>query len=292
MNNAKVFKKQNVIVVGCILGGLMIIGSFFDYQISQFFFNSKSSFGIFFAGYGQTPVALCMSVAGMLLISITQNKNKLLMCLSYLGGVILILFAIAMITIDPLLYMKGMNLFVSLGIAITIVILTNRLLFKLTQGTKREDIKKFIILLLLTAFLAIFVINVMKVFWGRPRMRMLAETPKATFQPWWVIGSYAKEHFMALGVAAEEFKSFPSGHSANAACAMLIGALPFVCQSLKGKEDILFYIGLGLTLIIAFSRIIMGAHFISDITVGISMTFIVELICIRLLWKRSSISNG
>lgn len=292
MKNANVFRKQNVIVVGCILGGLMLIGSFFDYQISQFLFNAKSSFGIFFAGYGQTPVAVCMSVAGMLLIVITQKRNKLIMCLSYLGGIVLTLFSIFMMTIDPLLYIKGMSLFVSLGIAITIVIFTNVIIYKLTQGTKRADLKKFIILLLLTAFLAIFVINIMKVFWGRPRMRMLAVTPEAVFQPWWIIGSNAKEHLMALGVAAEEFKSFPSGHSANAACAILIGALPLVCQSLKGKEDILFYIGLGLTLLIAFSRIIMGAHFVSDITVGITVTFIVELICIRLLWKRSLTKNG
>ena len=47
-----------------------------------------------------------------------------------------------------------------------------------------------------------------------------------------------KNYLMALGVAAEEFKSFPSGHTGNAACAILLVILPLVCQKLKGKENI------------------------------------------------------
>ena len=39
-------------------------------------------------------------------------------------------------------------------------------------------------------------------------MRMIVQQPFASFQPWWIIGSDMKNHLMALGVAAEEFKSF------------------------------------------------------------------------------------
>ena len=117
-------------------------------------------------------------------------------------------------------------------------------------------------------------------------MRMIVQQPFASFQPWWIIGSDMKNHLMALGVAAEEFKSFPSGHTGNAACAILLVILPLVCQKLKGKENILFFIGIIFTLIVAFSRIIMGAHFLTDVTIGMSVTLIIEMLLIHILWKK------
>ena len=43
----QIYKKKYCIVIGVILLVLMGIGSIWDYQISQFFYNSSNIFGVF-----------------------------------------------------------------------------------------------------------------------------------------------------------------------------------------------------------------------------------------------------
>lgn len=280
------FTKKNGIILGSFLLACLVIGSVFDYQISSLLFNPHSYFGMLFASYGQLPAMLCFSVSGLLLIRIKKpTLISRLLCIT--GFVLLTSFAVLGITLDPMLYIPNMPLGISALIAICIVILTDGLIWKYSASADRKQIKIFILVLLGTILTEIILINIIKIPWSRPRMRMIAIQPQAAFQPWWVIGSDMKDHLLTLGVAAEEFKSFPSGHSGNAACAMLLCVLPLITQQCKGKETMLFMIGVLFMLIVAFSRIIMGAHFLSDVTVGMSITFIIENILVYVLVKRN-----
>lgn len=280
------FTKKNGIILGAFLLACLVIGSVFDYQISSLLFNPHSYFGMLFASYGQLPAMLCFSVSGLLLIRVKKpTMISRLLCIT--GFVLLTSFAVLGITLDPMLYIPNMPLGISALIAVCIVILTDGLIWKYSASADRKQIKIFILVLLGTILTEIILINIIKIPWSRPRMRMIAIQPQAAFQPWWVIGSDMKDHLLTLGVAAEEFKSFPSGHSGNAACAMLLCVLPLITQQCKGKETVLFMIGVLFMLIVAFSRIIMGAHFLSDVTVGMSITFIIENILVYVLVKRN-----
>lgn len=280
------FTKKNGIILGSFLLACLVIGSVFDYQISSLLFNPHSYFGMLFASYGQLPAMLCFSVSGLLLIRIKKpTLISRLLCIT--GFVLLTSFAVLGITLDPMLYIPNMPLGISALIAVCIVILTDGLIWKYSASADKKQIKIFILILLGTILTEIILINIIKIPWSRPRMRMIAIQPQAAFQPWWVIGSDMKDHLLTLGVAAEEFKSFPSGHSGNAACAMLLCVLPLITPQCKGKETMLFMIGVLFMLIVAFSRIIMGAHFLSDVTVGMSITFIIENILVYVLVKRN-----
>lgn len=292
MESTKIFTKKNCLIIGILLVIFMIVGSFMDFQISSALFNPHSYFGMLFASYGQLPAMLCVSIAGCLLIKIADHQKRLMLVLSYVFGVLLNAFALLGITMDPMLYIPHMSVVLSALIAIVIMVLVNMGILKLTQNSPREQLKKLILVLLGTMFVEMIVINIIKIPWARPRMRMISVQPDAAFQPWWVIGSNMKDQLMALGVAAEEFKSFPSGHTGNAACAILLGVLPMVCQQLKGKENMLFFSGVAFTLIVAFSRIIMGAHFLTDVTVGMSVTFLVEIVFVYIVWKKGDHKNG
>ena len=283
----KVFEKKNCLFVGILLLVFMIVGSFFDFQISTALFDPDSLFGMLFASYGQLPAMLCISTAGTLLIKIADHRKKVLLILSYLFGILLNAFAILGITMDPMLYIPHMSIVLSLIIAVILVGVVNFIMLKLTQDANRQQIKKVIILFIGVMFLEMIIINIIKIPWARPRMRMIT-AQNQVFQPWWVIGSDMKDHLMALGIAAEEFKSFPSGHTGNAACALLLGVLPVICQKLKGKENLLFFIGVIFTLTVAFSRIIVGAHFLTDVTIGMSVTFLIEVIFVYKLWKKDN----
>lgn len=112
-------------------------------------------------------------------------------------------------------------------------------------------------------------INIIKVPWGRARMRLIASTGNASyFTPWWKAGSSLKNQLVAEGVSSDEFRSFPSGHTACAACAMLAALLPTVSKRFRGKEKRLGLSGALWTAIVAFSRLRMGAHFLTDVTMA------------------------
>lgn len=119
-------------------------------------------------------------------------------------------------------------------------------------------------------------------------MRMISSRHDVSFQSWWVIGNTMKDQLMALGVASEEFKSFPSGHTANAACAMLLCVLPLLNSHLEGKENLLFFIGVCFTFFVALSRIIMGAHFLTDVVTGMAISLVIQMIMARVIFKNYS----
>lgn len=281
MNKENVFNKKTGLMILCFVVVLMSIASLFDFQISSALVNQKSAFGIFLASYGQAPAMLCVSISGTLLFQMIDKDKKVKMVLCIVFGILLNLLGILGITLDPTLYIEGFSVGLSFIIAMILVTLTNVIICKYTKDADKEDIKKVIKVFLITMFGSLIVINMIKKPWSRPRMRMILEQGDAIFQPWWVIGCEMKDTLLNLGVKAEEFKSFPSGHTANAACACLLAVLPYIVTSLKGKENTLFLTGFIFTILVAFSRIIMGAHFLSDVTVGMSITLLFEFILVN-----------
>lgn len=282
----KVFTKKQCTSIFISIVCLIIVGSFFDYQISQAVFYPDSFIGMICASYGQLPAMLCMSIAGVLLIRMCQYQHKIIKMIFYLSCLVLHVFAIMGIAMDPMLYIKDMSIALSVVIAFVIVGCVDFLVFKYTKNTDREAIKKFIILILLVMFLEIVIINIIKIPWSRPRMRMISTQSEATFQPWWVIGCENRDYLLSIGVLKEEFKSFPSGHTGNAACALLLGMLPMIISCLKGKENVLFYLGIIFTIIIAVSRIVMGAHFLTDVTIGMGVTFMIEVVMVFIIYRK------
>ena len=277
--------KKICIGIFIILLICLCIGSFYDYQISSAVFNSNSKIGILLASYGQLPAMLSLATGGTLMIRIADKNKRITFVLAIIGGALLNILAIMGITMDPLLYMKSMPWFVSLLIAITLVIIADLFVCQLSNDADKGNMKRLAMLLITAVFAELILINIVKIPWGRPRMRLIAVNSEAVFQPWWVIGSTMKEHLTAMGVAAEEFKSFPSGHSGNAACAILFSVFPLVFPKLKGKGKSFFIGGLIFAILVAVSRIVMGAHFLSDVTIGISISFVIIFLLYGYLWR-------
>lgn len=284
-----IISKKNVLILGILLSACLMIGSIYDYALSKAVFNQENLFGNILAAYGQLPTSAALSVAGVLCIK-SANRQKRWSCIgSYLGGVLLNAFAFFMGVMEPTMYFTETPLIILAAITLALFIGIDALILHLVKDADNRDLHKFIGFILFVVFAQIIIINVIKIPWGRPRMRMISVTAGAEFQPWWVIGSSMKEKLMALGVAAEEFKSFPSGHTASAACSLLICALPVLNTKLKDKGACLFWGAVLCTGIVAFSRIIMGAHFLSDVTVGFSVTFVIFLFACRLFYKEDKI---
>ncbi|MDE6659026.1 MAG: phosphatase PAP2 family protein, partial [Eubacterium sp.] len=64
---------------------------------------------------------------------------------------------------------------------------------------------------------------------------------------------------------------------------------PFVFDKFKDKNQFCFWLACVYTSIVAFTRLVMGAHYLSDVTVGGIVSFSVVLIAMAVLQKKDNV---
>ena len=262
--------KRVLLGTGAFLLAMMVIGSFWDYPISQAIYDPSNPFGLFFAAFGEYPAALGFAAAGTMLLSARNPEKRLVRILQVIGGCWFVLSGAAMAAMLPKGYLN-ISTGLSVGIGMFCTALTVWGVARLCRGADRHTVLRVAAVFLLVIFADILVVNLIKIPWGRARMRLVAVDDRAYFMPWWQPGKALRDTLVAAGVAAEEFKSFPSGHTANASALMLLCLLPMLRQKLAAKQTLLFLIGFFWTVLVAVSRIVMGAHYLTDTIVGFAV---------------------
>ena len=272
--------KREQIVTYSVLAALLLAFTFLDLPLSQAVFDLKNPFGRFFEIFGETPGLLVGAFSAAALLVTRDRETPWKNALSILGfGLLgLLLSLMGSLMVNNYLTHGHLSLAVILPAGLILFALLLFLSSRLDRS-KRAEIRRAATVGLLLLVAAIVVINLIKVGWGRPRLRRMTD-PAAQFVPWYLPQSVA---------AGEEFKSFPSGHTANAAVLLWISLLPTFIDKLKGKEPLLLGLAWVWVALVAFSRIIMGAHFGSDVTVGVALTYTV-FIALR-AWKYRAVGR-
>ena len=214
-----------------------------------------------------------MTSAGVLLFFNRKRLRKSWNVLFIAASAVLVAGGIVLSIHEARDNVPAMPLWVAALVTVFAAALAGFLLLLGTEGCQTKTILRFLLALPFISIGMMIVINVIKIPWGRPRMRLLLSTGNESyFQPWWKLGGSLKAKLIAEGVASDEFRSFPSGHTGCAACAMLAILLPTVCKRLRGKERLCLIIGAVWTAVVAFSRLMMGAHFLTDVTAATAIT--------------------
>lgn len=285
MNRGRAIENREAGLIGLVLLVLLAAGSLWDYPLSSVLYHPASWFGQVLAAYGEYPASLGFVAAGTLLVLGRNRQRRAVGILQAAGGILLALMGGLMACAAPMLYLSWPKpVLVLIGLASSAA--TVGIMVRLSRTARRETILRVAAVLALSILAEVVLINLMKNPWGRPRMRLLAEDARAVFAPWWQPGTAQRDTLVSAGVAAEEFKSFPSGHSGNAAALVLLTLLPRLDQRLASKRRLLLAIGCGWAYLVAFSRIIMGAHFLSDTAVGMACGFACCLLVSRLVFRR------
>ncbi len=294
----------DAVVIGIFLVVMLAAGTFQDFEISSSLYNPHSWFGLFLASYGQLPSSAGAVLAGTLFLIGRSRSNRPARILETVIGLVMMGVGIYMLCENPVEYMN-MNLVLSCIIALVITVLMMALAVFVSQNASKEDVLLVATIFLLTILAQMIIINLIKIPWGRPRMRLIETDSRACFMPWYQPGTTLKDTLVAAGVEAEEFKSFPSGHTGHAVMLMLYGLLPWLHNGghrtkWSGMQDaslslvpsvrLFVWIGFAWTLLVAFSRMIMGAHFLSDTAVGAGISFLCVLVipamvCRHWKWK-------
>ena len=213
--------KRVLLGAGAFLLFMMVIGSIWDFPISKAVYDPGSPFGLFFAGFGEYPAALGFAAGGAMLLSARNREKRLVGVLQSIAGCWFVLSGAAMAAMLPKGYLD-ISTALSGWIGIFCTALTVWGVARLCRGADRRTVLRVAAVFLLVIFADILVINLIKIPWGRARMRLVAVDDRAYFMPWWQPGKALRDTLVAAGVAAEEFKSFPSGHTANASSLMLL----------------------------------------------------------------------
>lgn len=266
---------------------LIAVGSFVDFPLSFALYDASNPFATFFAAYGAIPAPLGCVAAGTLFVCGHNRDNKVLGTVQNIGGILLLFVGILLVCFLPALYMPASPLLLA-GVGLVLSAGTILITCRLAKGADRAMIIRVALAIVLVLLCELVVVNLIKVAWGRPRMRLVVSHPEAFFVPWWQLGNALKEPLMAAGVAADEFKSFPSGHTANATTMLLLGLIPYLKPQLQKYQKALVAFGFAWAAIVALSRILLGAHYLTDTTVGFLVGFLsVYLICGAVLRPRS-----
>lgn len=86
--------------------------------------------------------------------------------------------------------------------------------------------------------------------------------------------------------------SFPSGHTASGAAAFLSLTLCDALDCCKNKERLFFVLSWGYTWLLGFTRLIMGKHFLTDVTMGALLGFTFCLLARELFTRRAAKKLG
>ena len=279
-----------LIIIGILVIGF-VLGSFFDLQINQALFVKNNPFGLIMASFGVYPCYAGLAFIGGGLMSTTIKRKELPMW----GKIICFILSAAAYVMAIYLCGKewpsvnGYNVpqLAWLSYLISGVIFAGVYALAFFVCKKGDAKQMWSVLLVMTVIFVIALLPagfLIKLVIHRPRYRYLVRTGVTPFYNWWencsnyknIISDYEGVGIEGFPITSEDFKSFPSGHSGTGMImAMFLAYAPVFFTKLKGKETLMFYIGVAYGFLMMFSRMLVGAHYLTDTCMGSLIVMVV-----------------
>ena len=290
------------IVVVALIG--VVFGTFGDLAIAETVYRPENLFWRVVTALGMFPfLGLYMFYLGTLcrqavLSHLSPKKKTLAVIVSaYLGLSTAVIGSWAMCRTDTLGAIFPQVVGSIPAIAAGAVCVMTPLFFVGYFVSKREYDVKFIkqlIVLCVVMAIALYCMEILKLFFCRPRYRLLLrDIPGITFTPWYKRFAGSAVFVTEYGIDSNDFKSFPSGHTMLAMA--LIYALPPLARATTGKESHklpLFAFGALIAIFVGLSRMFLGAHFLSDVSMGTCISAVFGIIVFAFNLRKSPEESG
>ena len=276
---------------------LLAVGSFFDLDLARAVHSPHHPLAVFLAVVGVVCfdgsfVFFTGALLRKLLLSLKKRSRKIIAIVictyiaistSTIGSVALFAEScLAFLFKDPPStlpehFFWGLIIFFPLGIVGY---------FVNGRNTSKEDIR-ILVAILISIAIAFFFSWGIKSLVMRPRPRVILKDMEGLdFYPWYLFVKPSKELIEKLSLSSDDVSSYFSAHAMQAAMNMIFfPALPAVFKSLKGKEGKLFIAAAVLAVLISFSRIVMGQHFLSDVATGMIVGIILTIAFTRIVYR-------
>lgn len=287
------------IVMACIFAVTFVIGTFTDHKIAPVLFSDSnmgalivSTVGIyiFCAFYAFFFGALFSQAVNLP----KENKKRTLYIVLVIvtGLVALLICGGSVLDINNL---GGIFPVVQRNVPQMIIMLIAGLLPISAIGyfscKKRSDalLAKHLLLVLSAMTVSFFLYELVKMGLPRPRYRLIAKGHEGIdFHKWYDPVKNKAELIAKHGINKDDFKSFPSGHTSNSIMNItLFPALGLVYPRLRQRSMLLLVMGLCVGIAVLLSRMVLGAHFLSDVSCGGFTASVVSAVYYRLYKKIS-----
>lgn len=269
-------QKSSIIAFYSIAAIALITAIFIDLKLDILLNNPKDLFSIWFQWTGETPGRILPAIAGTVLFY--TYKNRIEQIIGFLfaigGGLYFGVYYFAGYFFQGLSQDIAYTFDKLYGLGIGVICLVVGYFIKIPDD-KKDIVRKIAIIGIITLFVQVIAIEGFKYLWGRVRFRDLLKA-----------GSY--DAFTAWyhpnGINGN--KSFPSGHTAGAGMSYLMMFLPYISDKLKKHPTICFIVPFVYTSIVAYTRLVMGAHYLSDVTVGGAISFTIVIVAMKIFEKK------
>ena len=280
---------------------LMVIGTFCDLSISKTIadlemgkYFSSNHFANFLEGAGELPtfilLGLCVAIFGYG-FSCKKENMKLavlivtaVLCFAVLSyGLIRSVESFAEIyDFADKISWAGDELCCML---LALAIMAGGVLIGKKLGKERVlRLYYFALAVIIVCAVGFIITQGLKMIASRPRFRAIHLLGDYDlFAPWYKANPFTDvpKSYLLLGVAEEGFSSFPSGHTSWASSLIMIAYLPYFIPNLNKKAKIwLVATPSVFIVVVAFSRILAGAHYLTDVTFSMIFTFILAEIAV------------
>ncbi|MBR0538459.1 MAG: phosphatase PAP2 family protein [Clostridia bacterium] len=278
--------------------GLLITATFTDLQVSTILtknalpagqYYANDLFGVVFECVGTSPeLLICALCAAMLTIWAKRIMKK--------GAVRMLLLFAGVAAVIGLYLWEFSDLFKYVcrhaaedgevplfmwGISGFLALLSAALSLFAVNCFSDESLKKlprYAIVTMGAIVVAILIVQALKNPVGRMRYRaMNVIGDYSGFTRWYVFNGQPDKTWMRETFGTSDaYKSFPSGHTrAAAATFYLVSLADVIGVKSKRTRCLLWCFAIGFTGLVALSRIVVGAHFFSDVLVGGTIGFTV-----------------
>lgn len=260
-------QKKEFWIITSIIVILMIIFAFYDLMITQAIFNPKSLYGMIFQIVGELPCSFTAVCSAMILLIYRDREVKWKNILTIVLCSLLILIGSSMGVIlsssyvgihNPIIIILLMMIFIGLAF----------LLVRIIPKDKVNVAKKIAFMGIILFFLSLLIFNGIKMSWGRMRY-VLMDNPSIQFTPWYIRQGFTSN---------DAFMSFPSGHAAQSSFMLMITLFPLLFERMKNKGTQLKIVSYIWIILVCISRVVMGKHFSSDVTMGFCVTFLLFIL--------------
>jgi len=233
--------------------------AFADLQISNSIVNQNAGWAVFLEQYGELP-GLVIIILGIFFFSQKLNYNSKLKLIFVrvflvLGETVTLTYLIFVVlqnaTGNQSFFFSFDKFITVLSLVVSILLVFPVKIWKLQISDLTHSFSKIVVGMVLFGYL--ICIQLVKIFWGRLRFRDL-NSIQSDFTDWYIPN----------GINGNQ--SFPSGHAA-----MAWMLLPLIIL-LPKKSNIIKFFTTGIILAwgiaIPLSRVVIGAHYASDVLFG------------------------
>ena len=273
---------------------------------------SVNGFALFFEAVGVTPFYIMITIAGAIAFwyGFGRDNKKAKVVYMFLGAAVIVV-ALFLLFTDLFGYVgeyvgarlsedkvsligKTKELASSLYVKFICMILSLvvcGLLLGAWKNVPKETNDKLIkwAYMIIATVAFVLVIELIKNPVGRARFRTMNYLGNFDYYTPWYVANGKRKLFDLVGAdpadpkfnfVSDACKSFPSGHTFSAGLCYTLLALPFVSEKFNktGVKIALVCGTVGLTGIVAISRIVAGAHFMSDVLFGGTIAFLGAMI--------------